>query len=137
MDDPRSARTADRRHVRIAGEQEVGQRADRPPGARMHRHTGRLVEHDEIVVGVEHRQRPGLCDQSLVVGLARGATDDPFIAGELVRALRLVAVDGDEPVSYPRLDPTAGGLESAGEETVEPLARRFGRNVEADRPVLL
>ena len=42
--------------IRIAGQEAVDQGARPVPGTRMHHQAGRLVDHDHVVVGMDHRE---------------------------------------------------------------------------------
>ena len=55
--DPRPLLAADAAEIVHVMEQRVDQRAGRMAGGRMHDHPGRLVDHDEVAVLVENRQR--------------------------------------------------------------------------------
>lgn len=60
VDDARTIRTADLRQIGAMREHGVYERARRPPGAGMDRHARRLVDDEQGVIFIDHRQRDRL-----------------------------------------------------------------------------
>ena len=130
--DARPPHAADARQaVAAMGDERVDERAARMPRRRMHDEPGRLVDHDEVVVLVDDRERNRL-------RLRLGRHDrrhDERDARARARLERRIAhngiVDGDAPVADQRLQAAARQVgEGARQDAVEPLRRAILRHDE-------
>ncbi len=124
--DSRAARPADPGHLGVARQQQVGEGAGRAAGSRVHRQAGRLVEHDQLRVFVQHRQLACLRHHRFQARRGRTALD--AVAGRHhVGGLGRAVVEPDVAGPDPLLDLVAGQLVGGGEMAVEALAGAAAR----------
>ena len=123
---PLPGHPADARQARAGVVQEgVDQGAALAAGRGMHRHAGRLVDHDQVGVLVEHSERDRLGHR---LGGDGRRDFQPVVAGH--RLARGVgdrrAVAADMPLGDQRLDPGPRHLrQQVGEHLVDPAASAF------------
>ena len=130
--DARPPDAADARQaVAAMGDERVDERAARMPRRRMHDEPCRLVDHDEVVVLVDDRERDRL---RLRLGRRRRRHDERD-ARPGARLERRIAhdsiIDGDAPVADQRLQAAAREVgKGARQDAVKPVGRAILRHDE-------
>ena len=93
------------------------------PCCRVHHQTGGFIDHDQVVILVDHIKLNGL---GLIVQFRRDLhfQGQALIADQLVLGPDLGTIDRQHPVLVPALQPRAGKpLEQLGSGLVDPLSR--------------
>ena len=117
------------------GQQPVDQRPVGVAGARVHDQPGRLVDDDDVVVGVDDVEHHGRVGDRAVrsVGITAGSTSTScaFVEAHLARGRRR-AVDADATGCHGGGGSRAADVGQQGDHPVEPLAGEGGGDALAD-----
>lgn len=139
MNDARALDAADARQaITDMCHQAMHQRTRGMARSRMDDETGRLVNDDQIVVLVDHRERHVLGDQRHVFG-RRNGNGDVLATGQLDGGVVAhLAADADLSGAQQGLDPlTTEMVNRAGDKAIEPQTLALRRNNELNNRILI